>query len=36
MKNRKWLALLLALMLSLSMISTTAVADSDAWDGRTQ
>ena len=36
MKNRKWLALLLALMLSLSMISTTAFADSDAWDGRTQ
>ena len=36
MKNGKWLALLLALMLSLSMISTTAFADSDAWDGRTQ
>lgn len=35
MKNGKWLALLLALMLSLSMISTTAFADSDAWDGRT-
>ena len=36
MKNGKWPALLLALMLSLSMISTTAFADSDAWDGRTQ
>ena len=36
MKNGKWLALLLALMLSLSMIATTAFADSDAWDGRTQ
>ena len=36
MKNGKWLALLLALMLSLSMISATAFADSDAWDGRTQ
>ena len=36
MKNGKWLALLLTLMLSLSMISTTAFADSDAWDGRTQ
>ena len=35
MKNRKWLALLLALMLSLSMISTTAFADSDAWDDYT-
>ena len=36
MKNGKWLALLLALMLSLSMISTTAFADSDAWDDYTQ
>ena len=35
MKNGKWLALLLALMLSLSMISTTAFADSDAWDDYT-
>ena len=35
MKNRKWLALLLALMLSLSMISTTAFADSGAWDDYT-
>ena len=35
MKNGKWLALLLALMLSLSMIATTAFADSDAWDDYT-
>ena len=35
-KERKRLGLLLALVLCLSMISTTAFADSDAWDGRTQ
>ena len=36
MKKRKRLGLMLALILCLSMISTTAFADSDAWDGRTQ
>ena len=36
MKKRKRLGLLLALILCLSMISTTAFADSDAWDDYTQ